>query len=342
MQFVKEATGRGEILSIPVRFKSYEFQSVIENGGTAVVCSVIDVNTNERFAAKVMQRPETGTDALRFLERELRLCVTLVCPYLVNCHDVVYMNDLIIVIMEHCESGDLLTVLTEETGQVMDDWQKIFVQICLGVQYMHGRGIAHRDLKLENVVVDKELNCKLCDFGALCEAPPAAVSTTICGTLSYKSPEQIRGNGYSARECDVWALGIMLYALSTGRLPWTSDSIAGIESEILEGVEDVEMLTDHQKEMVLGCCNIDRERRLKIDEVVAMAMKNLPSEMECLIRKCVQNSVQKKVARVTPSSVVIRPNVQQARGGGARKIVMGRTRSVGRPPLFYMRGNRVT
>lgn len=292
---LREATGEGDVLEIPMNFGPYEIVRTIGSGSSAVVICVMDVRSERKFAAKVMRRPTSSDHSLRFIERELRLCVTMSCPYLVRCTDVIYLPDLICVIMEYFEGMDMFTMMIEEIAVLRGNWRSIFTQVCLGVQYLHKRGLAHRDLKMENILIDKFMNVKLCDYGFMCETSSTTVSTSLCGTTQYIAPEVVKGEGYQAMQSDIWALGMTLFAGTTGFFPWRSADAVGMCREILEANVDVRMLPKGAREIVERCFEKNPDKRATIDEIMEMGFVEMPAvkeskTMPSLFRKKIEKS----------------------------------------------------
>lgn len=285
-----EETGVGEVLLIPRRFKSYEVVGTIGRGATAVVLEVVDHRTHGRFAAKMIPRPEANSEALRFRESEFRLSMRLSSPFLVRCVDIVYMKDVIGLIMEYFEGSDLLTVALSDRIGLCQNWRKTFSQICLGVQYLHRRGIAHRDLKPENVLVDKDFNCKLCDYGLMCEV--TGQCQTLCGTVQFMAPEMIRGEIHCAKKADMWALGITLYAAMTGCFPWMNYDGDELVEEILSQEVDVSLASRDVGRIVRKCCDGNPEKRANIEEVMKMSFVELPKERKSTRRVKTLNYTQ--------------------------------------------------
>ena len=117
--------------------------------------------------------------------------------------------------------------------------QKIFTQLVGAVAYIHSHSCVHRDLKLENVLLDKHENVKLCDFGFTREYEGTAnYLQTFCGTICYSAPEMLRGEKYAGEKVDVWSLGIILYALLKGELPFDEDDDFATKSKILKDEPD--------------------------------------------------------------------------------------------------------
>ena len=116
----------------------------------------------------------------------------------------------------------------------MDKVQKIFTQLVGAVAYVHNMSCVHRDLKLENILLDKNENVKLCDFGFTREYEGTLSHLqTFCGTVCYSAPEMLRGEKYAGEKVDVWSLGIILYALLTGQLPFDDDDDLVTKHKIL-------------------------------------------------------------------------------------------------------------
>lgn len=118
----------------------------------------------------------------------------------------------------------------------MDKVQKIFTQLVGAVSYVHNLSCVHRDLKLENILLDKNENVKLCDFGFTREYEGKSnYLQTFCGTVCYSAPEMLKGEKYAGEKVDVWSLGVILYALLTGELPFDDDDDMVTKHKILFG-----------------------------------------------------------------------------------------------------------
>lgn len=122
-------------------------------------------------------------------------------------------------------SGDELYNYLSHHGPIEPSMvQKIFTQLVGAVSYVHSKSCVHRDLKLENILLDKNENVKLCDFGFTREYEgKSSYLQTWCGTVCYSAPEMLKGEKYAGEKVDVWSLGVILYALLCGELPFDEE-----------------------------------------------------------------------------------------------------------------------
>ena len=133
-----------------------------------------------------------------------------------------------------CTGDELYNYLLRHGKLPVEKVQKIFTQLVGAVLYVHNMSCVHRDLKLENILLDKHENVKLCDFGFTREYEnKTAHLQTFCGTVCYSAPEMLRGEKYAGEKVDVWSLGIILYALLTGELPFDDDDEMVTKHKIL-------------------------------------------------------------------------------------------------------------
>ena len=132
-------------------------------------------------------------------------------------------------------AGDeLYNYLLRHGALPVEKVQRIFTQLVGAVAYVHNLSCVHRDLKLENILLDKNENVKLCDFGFTRKYEgKSSYLQTFCGTVCYSAPEMLKGEKYAGEKVDVWSLGIILYALLTGELPFDDDDDMNTKHKIL-------------------------------------------------------------------------------------------------------------
>ena len=205
----------------------YQIESLAARSGMASIFRAIDLNGGRPVAIKV-PHPEMESDAVFFdrFHREQEIGQKLDHPGVMKVmndgsHSQLYM------VMEWVEGRLLRQILNEQKTLPVERAVRITLGICGALEYIHSQGVVHRDLKPENVMVDAEDRIKLIDFGIAAHAGArrltfAKLSQTM-GTPDYISPEQVKGKRGDARS-DIYALGVMLYEMLTGKVPFTGSN----------------------------------------------------------------------------------------------------------------------
>ncbi|PHH92173.1 hypothetical protein CDD83_8559 [Cordyceps sp. RAO-2017] len=182
--------------------------------------------------SKVVLKSAHKTDSN--LAREIHHHRQFVHPHIARLYEVIVTENLIWMVLEYCSGDELYNYLLEHGPLPVHKVQKIFAQLVGAVSYVHLQSCVHRDLKLENILFDKHENVKLVDFGFTREYEGRTNHLqTFCGTICYAAPEMLRGEKYAGEKVDVWSLGIILYALLCGELPFDDDDDAVTRSKIL-------------------------------------------------------------------------------------------------------------
>jgi serine/threonine protein kinase len=219
-----------------VRAGSYICESVIGTGGFATVYRARHRTAPIRVAIKLISDDELSTEADRArLMREVSLLKQMNHPFIAKLFFVTKQQDSVALVQEYIPHGTLLEFLTQN-GPLPDPKLKYyFIQILSVVDYLHNvRKITHRDLKLENILLDAFNNIRVVDFGlGRAFLDPADEFTTPCGSPPYLAPELVT-TGIYTREADIWSLGIVLYTLATGSMPFYSRDFSALCSQIVE------------------------------------------------------------------------------------------------------------
>ncbi|KAI2626356.1 kinase-like protein [Xylaria nigripes] len=158
------------------------------------------------------------------LAREIHHHRQFVHPHIARLYEVIVTESLVWMVLEYCPGDELYNYLLKHGPLPVDKVQKTFTQLVGAVSYVHQQSCVHRDLKLENILLDKHENVKLVDFGFTREYEGKSnYLQTFCGTICYSAPEMLRGEKYAGEKVDVWSLGVILYALLCGELPFDDD-----------------------------------------------------------------------------------------------------------------------
>jgi len=161
-----------------------------------------------------------GPEASSIYE-EIKLIKSIKHKNIVKLIDVIETSTVLCIVMEYCENGELYDLIVDNFQNFTnDDKKKIFKELVEAVKYLHENNISHRDLKVENVLLDRDNNVKLADFNLATRFQPNELFTHRCGSEEYTSPEIVTRKAYDPRLTDIWALGIILYAIVVGHLPF--------------------------------------------------------------------------------------------------------------------------
>ncbi|CAG5105741.1 Oidioi.mRNA.OKI2018_I69.chr1.g2411.t1.cds [Oikopleura dioica] len=220
--------------------KRYLVKETIGSGGFGKVKRALHIATTETVAIKVMDKAKLGADLPR-VKTEIKALRSLQHPHICRLYEEIETENKIFLVLEYCSGGELFDYIVEKDRLNEDEARQFFREICAAVAYMHSKGFAHRDLKPENILIDEDHRIKLIDFG-LCANPDAGIDSalaTCCGSPAYAAPELVSGRKYIGPEADVWSLGVLLYALLNGFLPFDDDNMPTLYKKIKSGKYDV-------------------------------------------------------------------------------------------------------
>ncbi|OAA59940.1 serine/threonine protein kinase [Cordyceps fumosorosea ARSEF 2679] len=168
------------------------------------------------------------------LAREIHHHRQFVHPHIARLYEVIVTENLVWLVLEYCSGDELYNYLLDHGPLPVDKVQKIFAQLVGAVSYVHLQSCVHRDLKLENILFDRHENVKLVDFGFTREYEGRVNHLqTFCGTICYSAPEMLKGEKYAGEKVDIWSLGVILYSLLCGELPFDDDDDNVTRSRIL-------------------------------------------------------------------------------------------------------------
>lgn len=228
-------------LAVGARLGVYEITEFIAAGGMGEVYRARHTLLGRQVAIKTVGAQLPDASAKRHLIREARHASILAHPNICAIHEVGEADDAPFIVMEYV-AGQPLSEIVREKGLPLRDTLAYGIQIASALEHAHQHGIIHRDLKSSNVVIDSDGRAKVLDFGLARRLPQAASNQSfestitslgaLAGTLSHMAPEVLRGENADVRS-DVWALGVLLYELVTGELPFTGRTPFETSSAIL-------------------------------------------------------------------------------------------------------------
>ncbi|XP_026336305.2 NUAK family SNF1-like kinase 2 [Ursus arctos] len=172
---------------------------------------------------------------LMHIRREIEIMSSLNHPHIIAIHEVFENSSKIVIVMEYASRGDLYDYISERQRLSEQDARHFFRQIVSAVHYCHQNGVVHRDLKLENILLDANGNIKIADFGLSNLYHQGKFLQTFCGSPLYASPEIVNGKPYTGPEVDSWSLGVLLYILVHGTMPFDGQDHKTLVRQISHG-----------------------------------------------------------------------------------------------------------
>ncbi|KAJ3148518.1 serine/threonine-protein kinase KIN2 [Geranomyces michiganensis] len=185
-------------------------------------------------------RPKAGKDEDDSKEarivREVAIMLLLNHPHIALMHEVILQDDNYYLFLEHVDGGQMLDYMINHGKLKEKNARRFLRQIISAIDYCHQNSIVHRDLKIENVLIDKNGSIKLIDFGLSNMYAPSNQLETFCGSLYFAAPELLSAKAYIGPEVDIWSLGVILYVLVCGRVPFDDVSMPVLHAKIKAGI----------------------------------------------------------------------------------------------------------
>lgn len=244
----------------------YEIAGRVGSGGMADVYKAKDHKLN-RFVAMKVLKPEFSADTnfIKKFQREAQAAAGLAHPNIVNVFDVGEDQGINYIVMELVEGITLKEYISKKGKLTVKEATSIAIQVAMGLEAAHNRNIVHRDIKPQNIIISTDGKVKVTDFGIARAASSNTISTNAMGSVHYSSPEQVRG-GYSDYKSDIYSLGITMYEMVTGKVPFDGDTTVAIaikhlQDEMLPPSEFVPELPHSLEEIILKCTQKSPDRR---------------------------------------------------------------------------------
>src|SRR6266550_8207945 len=227
----REAIVNSAIVTGSILRERYRLDSEIGRGGMGIVYRATDLELHREVAVKVLPNATSSLEARQRLMREARAAAALNHPHIISVHDIGEANGAPFFVMELVLGPSLAKARPAELSRVVD----IACQLCAALEHAHANSIVHRDLKPDNVLLSVSSDngsVKLADLGLALPADGARISRAglIVGTAAYMAPEQALGQAVDGRT-DLYALGVLLYEMTTGRLPFIGDDPLSVVSQ---------------------------------------------------------------------------------------------------------------
>jgi len=266
--------------------KGYSLGNTLGAGSYGKVKSAYCNSLKCNVAVKIINKRKTPQDFLeRFLPREIEALRHLQHPSIIKTYDIFETAaGKVYIVMELAENGDLLDYITNTGAMKEDIARTMFQQLASAIKHCHDLDFAHRDLKCENILLDKDLNIKLSDFGfskslSRDENGRIILSKTFCGSAAYAAPEVLQGIPCDPRISDIWSLGVILYTMVYALMPFDDSNVRKMicnQKQHRISFPKSKCLTVECKDLICHLLQPNTSQRLCIDEVLKHSWLQTP------------------------------------------------------------------
>lgn len=259
----------------------YEVLEKTGTGGMSVVYRAKDHKLNRTVAIKVLK--QEFSDNANFVSKfrvEAQAAAGLMHPNIVNVYDVGEEKGMYYIVMEYVDGITLKKYIEKKSRLTVKEAISIAIQVSMGLQAAHNNHVIHRDIKPQNIMISRDGKVKVTDFGIAKAATSNTITSNVMGSVHYTSPEQARG-GYSDERSDIYSLGITLFEMLTGRVPFNGETtvaiaIKHIQSPMPSPREFVPDIPRSVEQIVLKCCEKSPDRRYQnMTELIADLKQSL-------------------------------------------------------------------
>ncbi|CAM0145050.1 unnamed protein product [Urochloa decumbens] len=264
---------RAASLKVKRRVGKYELGRTIGEGTFAKVRIAKNMETGEHVAIKIIDKAKVQKHKLvEQIRREICTMKLIQHPNVVRLYEVMGSKTRIYIILEFIMGGELHDIVATSGRLKEDEARRYFQQLINAVDYCHSRGVYHRDLKLENLLLDINGNLKISDFGLSAisdQVKNDGLLHTTCGTPNYVAPEVIDDKGYDGALADLWSCGVILFVLLAGYLPFEDDNIASLYKKISEAQFTCpSWLSAGAKRLITKILDPNPSTRIKVPQVL--------------------------------------------------------------------------
>ncbi|XP_069039052.1 serine/threonine-protein kinase SIK2 isoform X2 [Lepisosteus oculatus] len=252
----------------PVRVGFYDIERTLGKGNFAVVKLARHRITKTEVAIKIIDKSQLDSVNLEKIYREVQIMKILDHPHIIKLYQVMETKNMLYLVTEYAKNGEIFDYLASHGRLSEPEARRKFWQILSAVDYCHNRKIVHRDLKAENLLLDGHMNIKIADFGFGNFFQPGEPLATWCGSPPYAAPEVFEGQQYEGPQLDIWSMGVVLYVLVCGALPFDGPSLPVLRQRVLEGRFRIPyFMTEDCEHLIRRMLVLDPSKRLTVAQI---------------------------------------------------------------------------
>ncbi|GMH08724.1 hypothetical protein Nepgr_010564 [Nepenthes gracilis] len=257
-----------------MRLGKYELGRTLGEGNFGKVKFAKDLETDLPFAVKILEKKKIlNLKISDQIKREIATLKLLKHPNIVRLHEVIASKTKIYMVLEYVDGGELFDKIASRGKLSEEKGRKLFQQLIDGVGYCHDKGVFHRDLKLENILISAKGDIKVSDFG-LSALPQHfkddGLLHTTCGSPNYVAPEILANRGYDGAASDIWSCGVILFVILTGYLPFDDRNLAVLYQKIAKGDTQIpKWISPGAKNMIKRILDPNPVTRITMAEIKA-------------------------------------------------------------------------
>ncbi|KAM9039049.1 serine/threonine-protein kinase SIK3 isoform X6 [Sarcophilus harrisii] len=284
---------------MPARIGYYEIDRTIGKGNFAVVKRATHLVTKAKVAIKIIDKTQLDEENLKKIFREVQIMKMLCHPHIIRLYQVMETERMIYLVTEYASGGEIFDHLVAHGRMAEKEARRKFKQIVAAVHFCHCRNIVHRDLKAENLLLDANLNIKIADFGFSNIFTPGQLLKTWCGSPPYAAPELFEGKEYDGPKVDIWSLGVVLYVLVCGALPFDGSTLQNLRARVLSGKFRIPFFMSTECEhLIRHMLVLDPSKRLSMEQICKhkwMKLGEADPNFERLITECQHLKVERQM-----------------------------------------------
>uniref|UniRef100_A0A8C5WV43 non-specific serine/threonine protein kinase n=1 Tax=Laticauda laticaudata TaxID=8630 RepID=A0A8C5WV43_LATLA len=283
----------------PARIGYYEIERTIGKGNFAVVKLATHLVTRVKVAIKIIDKTQLDEENLKKIFREVQIMKMLCHPHIIRLYQVMETERMIYLVTEYASGGEIFDHLVAHGRMAEKEARKKFKQIVAAVHFCHCHHIVHRDLKAENLLLDANLNIKIADFGFSNIFTPGQLLKTWCGSPPYAAPELFEGKEYDGPKVDIWSLGVVLYVLVCGALPFDGSTLQNLRARVLSGKFRIPFFMSTECEhLIRHMLVLEPSKRLSMEQICKhkwMKLGEADPDFSTLIAECQQLKAERQL-----------------------------------------------